>query len=100
MSPGRRSLTFLARPARYTIEVVLRSSGSERENRFHIDANFLFHGTWLAAYEHTQETLKAYIGRIAGIASNGFVGRKKESAQKKRGRQRGTGDLPHGRVEL
>lgn len=95
-----RNLTLLACSARYTIDVVLRSLGSEKENRFRIDANFLFHGTWLAAYEHTRETLKAYIGRIAGIASNGVVGRKNAPVLKKRVRQHGNGGLPHERVEL
>lgn len=40
-----------------------------------LDANFLFHGTWLEIYEHSMEYLKLYVRKILGVVGNGLDGR-------------------------
>ena len=84
--------------ARYEVALKLWDTDSDRTNELILDANFLFHGTWIEAYENTLEFFGMYLRKLARVASNGVIGRKpkpqpKASAAAKAKKAAGRPDL-------
>lgn len=62
--------------ARYEVALKLWDTDSDRTNELMLDANFLFHGTWIEAYENTLAFFGMYLRKLARVTSNGVIDRK------------------------
>lgn len=69
------SSSDISATARYAVTLRLWDAELEKSNELLLDANFLFHGTWLEVYENTMEYLKMYLGKLINLMSRGLVGR-------------------------
>lgn len=78
-------LTSILSTARYNVTITLHAPNSEKSLIFSIDADFLFHGTWLSAYENMREAFKTGVyavpRHLASVLANVFNNEKLSKAE-------------------